>query len=54
MFTTLRHFSLAINYKLKLTYVDASDLEDEMKTLNPVKYHEAWRILCQCHGKCRR
>ena len=40
-----------MNHKLKLTYVDASDLEIETKITDPVKYHEAWRILCQCQGK---
>lgn len=47
----LNHASLAVRHKLKLTYVDASDLESEMKMKDPVRYHEAWRVLCQCQGK---
>jgi CTP synthase len=46
----LDHASLAVNHKLKLTYVAAADLEEETKISNPVKYHNAWKILCQCQG----
>jgi hypothetical protein len=31
---------------LSFQWVEASDLEEENKLTNPVKYHEAWRKLC--------
>jgi CTP synthase len=47
----LSHASLAVNYRLRLTYIAASDLEDSTKNENPVQFHEAWKMLCQCQGK---
>ena len=47
----LDHAALAVSHKLKLTYIAAADLEEETKVTNPVKYHDAWKILCQCQGK---
>ncbi len=46
----LDHAALAVNHKLSLTYIAAADLEEETKSSNPVKYHDAWKILCQCQG----
>ena len=46
----LNHASLALNHKLKLTYIAASDLETTTKATNPVQFHEAWKQLCQCNG----
>ena len=47
----LDHAALAVSHKLKLTYIAAADLEEETKVTNPVKYHDAWKILCQCQGE---
>ena len=46
----LQHASLAINRKLRLQYVAAADLETSTKNEDPVKFHEAWRRLCECDG----
>ena len=46
----LNHAALTLNYKLRLTYIAASDLENTTKVSNPVQYHEAWKTLCQCQG----
>ena len=46
----LNHASLALNYRLRLTYIAASDLENSTKMSNPVQFHEAWKTLCQCQG----
>ena len=46
----LNHASLALNYRLRLTYIAASDLENNTKKSNPVQFHEAWKTLCQCQG----
>lgn len=46
----LNHASLALNHRLKLTYIAASDLEQDSKDSNPVQFHEAWKTLCQCQG----
>ena len=43
----LRHAALTANHKLQLTYIAAADLEEETKTGDPVKYHEAWKALCE-------
>ena len=47
----LNHASLALNHRLRLTYIAASDLENTTKATNPVQFHEAWKTLCQCQGK---
>lgn len=46
----LNHASLALNHRLRLTYIAASDLENATKATDPVKFHEAWKTLCQCQG----
>ena len=47
----LTHASLAVNRRLSLTYINAEDLEDDMKLKDPVRYHNAWKSLCQCQGE---
>jgi len=47
---SLHHSALAANHKLKLTHVPSSDLEEETKLKDPVKYHEAWKNLCETDG----
>ena len=46
----LDHASLAVNRRLSLTYINAEDLEEDMKIQDPVRYHNAWKLLCQCQG----
>jgi len=47
---SLNHAALAIDRKLKLNYIEASNLEKHTLTEDPVGYHEAWKKLCQCQG----
>ncbi|XP_041462371.1 CTP synthase 1-like [Lytechinus variegatus] len=46
----LNHAALACKHKLNLKYIEADDLEAEIKTSDPVKYHEAWQKLCSADG----
>lgn len=46
----LNHAAMAANYRLRLTYIAAADLEDDTKSTDPVLYHEAWKKLCECEG----
>ncbi|KAL5292977.1 CTPS1 family protein [Megaselia abdita] len=46
----LQHASLDVGYKLKLKYIDATNLEEETKDKNPTLYHEAWQDLCKVQG----
>ncbi|KAK2140532.1 hypothetical protein LSH36_1323g00023 [Paralvinella palmiformis] len=46
----LRHSSMAASHKLNLKYIEASDLEEETQKENPVRYHEAWQLLCSSNG----
>lgn len=46
----LNHAALAVKYRLKLTYISAADLEVETKSTEPVRFHDAWRTLCDCQG----
>ncbi|KAG0341061.1 CTP synthase ura7 [Podila humilis] len=46
----LEHASLNCHKKLIMKWVEASDLEPETRTANPVKYHEAWQDLCSAQG----
>lgn len=47
----LQHACLAANRKLCLNYIPAGDLEDATKGTDPVKFHDAWKLLCQCDGE---
>lgn len=42
----LQHSCLHLNYRLKIMFIDAQDLELQTESENPVKYHEAWQKLC--------
>ncbi|KAG0380628.1 MAG: CTP synthase [Linnemannia gamsii] len=46
----LEHASLNCRKKLIMKWVEASDLEPEARSANPVKYHEAWQDLCSAQG----
>lgn len=42
----MKHSALACSHKLVIRFIEAADLEHETKSNNPVKYHEAWQLLC--------
>jgi len=46
----LHHSALFVNRRLILSYIEAASLEETTKSENPVKYHEAWQILCRSSG----
>ncbi|KOX75796.1 CTP synthase [Melipona quadrifasciata] len=46
----LQHACIKVGYKLKLTYIEADNLEQNTKTIDPVLYHEAWQQLCKSNG----
>lgn len=43
----LQHACIAAGSKLNLTYIEAMNLERQMKTDDPVSYHKAWQDLCK-------
>lgn len=47
---SLEHAALAVNRKLVLRWVEASDLEDDTRSQDASKYHIAWQTLCS--AKC--
>ncbi|KAF9365303.1 CTP synthase ura7 [Mortierella sp. NVP85] len=46
----LEHASLNRHKKLIIKWIEASDLEPETRSANPVKHHDAWRDLCSAQG----
>lgn len=46
----LRHAALLYQLKLCIKWIEATHLEEEMKTNDPVKFHEAWKTLCDSQG----
>lgn len=46
----LQHASIQAGYRLKLKFVDSSNLERETKNKDPIAYHDAWSTLCSCDG----
>jgi len=50
VYNALYHASLACGRKLSLIKIESEDLEEETKTKNAVKFHNAWKQLCSCHG----
>jgi CTP synthase len=44
---SLEHAGLQCNRKVKIKYIDSSDLENDSQKQDPVKYHEAWQGLCK-------
>lgn len=47
---SLNHASMAINYRLKILYIEATNLELEAKLNNPNDYYEAWHNLARSDG----
>ncbi|KAI8079037.1 CTP synthase [Gilbertella persicaria] len=50
VYKALEHASLAHQRKIKIEWVDASDLEHETLKANPIKYHESWKSVCSSDG----
>ncbi|XP_070170780.1 CTP synthase 1-like [Polyergus mexicanus] len=46
----LQHAAIEAGYKLKLTFIEAANLEQITLMENPVLYHEAWQQLCKSSG----
>ncbi|KAF9933668.1 CTP synthase ura7 [Linnemannia zychae] len=46
----LEHATLALNKKLVIKWIEASDLEPDSRPINPIKYHNAWQDLCSAQG----
>ncbi|XP_054279940.1 CTP synthase 1 [Macrosteles quadrilineatus] len=46
----LQHAAIDVGYNLKISYIEAADLEDSTNHSNPVQYHEAWQQLCKSDG----
>ena len=42
----LQHASISCNRRLKLEWVEATDLEPTTQRQSPLKYHQAWKLLC--------
>ncbi|EIW55508.1 CTP synthase [Trametes versicolor FP-101664 SS1] len=47
---SLEHSAFRCNRRLKLKWVDASDLEPEAQHTSPAKYHDAWRDVVSANG----
>ncbi|KAB0800501.1 hypothetical protein PPYR_06241 [Photinus pyralis] len=46
----LQHAANSIGYKVNVVFIEASHLEKEMLSEDPVAYHEAWKQLCKSEG----
>jgi len=47
---SLEHSAMRCGKKLKLIWVDASDLEDNAKLMSPADFHKAWHEVCTADG----
>ncbi|KAI7880945.1 CTP synthase [Lichtheimia hyalospora FSU 10163] len=50
VYKALEHASLACNRKLKIKWIEATDLEDGVLKTNAIKFHESWQALCSADG----
>ncbi|KAJ2827525.1 CTP synthase ura7 [Coemansia erecta] len=46
----LEHAALNVKRKIKINWVEASDLEQQTMHKDPLKYYEAWQHLCAADG----
>lgn len=46
----LEHSSMRCYRKLKIEWVESSDLEEDTKETNLADYHKAWHLVCQADG----
>jgi CTP synthase len=44
---SLEHAGLESNRKVVIKYIDSSSLEKTVEAEDPVKYHEAWQVVCK-------
>jgi CTP synthase len=47
---SLEHSAMRCHRKLILTSVDSEHLERNMQELDPTKYHDAWKAVCEADG----
>lgn len=47
---SLEHSSMRCNRKLKIEWVESSNLEESIKDTNLSEYHKAWHHICQADG----
>ncbi|KAI9007394.1 CTP synthase N-terminus-domain-containing protein [Gaertneriomyces semiglobifer] len=47
---SLEHAALSCNRKLHIDWVEASDLEHDQLGVDPIRYHEAWKVLVGASG----
>lgn len=47
---SLQHASIQAGHKLNIKFIEACNLEENMKRENPVLFHEAWKTLCASDG----
>ncbi|CAN3355933.1 CTP synthase 1 [Diutina catenulata] len=47
---SLEHSSMRCRRRLKIDWVESSDLEEEVKSSNLAAYHKAWHAVCQADG----
>ena len=50
VYKALEHASLAYKRKMVIKWIDASELEQETRQTNAIKYHESWKSLCSADG----
>ncbi|KAJ2780757.1 CTP synthase ura7 [Coemansia javaensis] len=46
----LEHAALNVNRKVKISWIEASNLEEATMQKDPLKYHEAWQHMCAADG----
>lgn len=47
---SLEHASMRCNRRLRIEWVESTNLEEEVKTTNLSEYHKAWHHVCQADG----
>ncbi|KAK4880888.1 hypothetical protein RN001_004207 [Aquatica leii] len=47
---SLQHAANTVGFKVTVLFIEASNLEREMLSEDPVAYHEAWKQLCKSDG----
>jgi CTP synthase len=47
---SLEHAALSCNRKLQLDWIEAEELEAEYQAKDPIKYHDAWKMLVGAEG----
>jgi CTP synthase len=47
---SLEHSAMRCKRKLNLIPVDSEHLEKDMQTADPIKYHNAWKAVCEADG----